>query len=63
MHPFGLYLVATDIQRDHRWVADRDRNGSFARVDALPITEPEPVSRIGRLAAILRQRVMRLGSA
>ncbi len=63
MHPFGLYLAATDIQRQHRSVADRDRNASFARVDALPIMEPELVSRIGRLAAILRQRVMRMNGA
>jgi hypothetical protein len=63
MHPFGLYLAATDIQREHRSVAHRDRNASLARVDASPITEPEPVSRIGRLAAIFRQRVMRVGGA
>lgn len=63
MHPFGLYLVARDIQRENRWGADNDRRPRYARVDALPITEPEPASRIGRLAAILRRRVMRAAGA
>ena len=63
MHPFGLYLVATDIQREHRWGADNDRRTSFARVDALPLTEPEPASLVGRLAGILRRCIMRTAGA
>ena len=65
MHPFGLYLAITDRQRQHGWVAADARRASFAPVDALPITEPEPepVSRIGRLAQIVRRRVMRTAAA
>lgn len=59
MHPFGLYLVATDIQRQHRWGAEYERRASFAKVDALPLTDPEPPSRIARLTSIVRRRVIR----
>ena len=63
MHPFGIYLAITDSQREHGWGAAAERRASFARVDATPLTEPEPVSRIGRLAAIVRRRVGRTASA
>lgn len=67
MHPFGMYLAITDRQREHGWPGTGARRASFALVDALPITEPEPepepVSRIGRLAAIVRRRVMRTAGA
>lgn len=63
MHPLGLYLAITDSQRQNGWVADDERRASFARVDAKPIAKPEPESRIGRLAAIVRRRVMRTAGA
>jgi hypothetical protein len=63
MHPLGLYLAITDSQREHGWVADDERRASFARVDAMPLAMPEPVSRMGRLAAIVRRRVMRTAGA
>ena len=62
MHPLGLYLAITDSQREHGWVAEDERRSSFARVDATSIAKPEPVSRIGRLATIVRRRVMRTAS-
>jgi hypothetical protein len=63
MHPLGLYLAITDSQRKHGWVADDERRALFARVDAVPIAKPESVSRIGRLAAMVRRRVMRTAGA
>ena len=65
MHPFGMYLAITDRQREHGWPANAPRRAGFAPVDALPITEPEPeaVSRIGRVAAIVRRRVVRTAGA
>ena len=63
MHPLGLYLAITDSQREHGWRAWAERPSSFARVDATPIAEPERVSRIGRLAAMARRRVMRTAGA
>ena len=63
MHPLGVYLAITDRQREHRWAAAQERRGQFARADAMPITEPEPTSRIGRLAAMARRRVMRTAGA
>jgi hypothetical protein len=60
MHPFGIYLALTDSQREH---AATDRRVSFAKVDAPPLTEPEPVSRRTRLVATLRRHVMRTASA
>jgi hypothetical protein len=59
MHPFGLYLAITDRQREHGWDPAQQRRISFAKVDALPIIEPEPVSRIGRVTTIVRRRVLR----
>ena len=59
MHPLGTYLVIKDSQREHGWAGGDERRASYARVDATPIVTPEPVSRIGRLAAIVRRRVMR----
>ena len=55
MHPFGLYLAATDIERKNRAALGQDRR-QFASVDALPLIEPAPVSRLSRIAAMLRRR-------
>ena len=63
MHPLGMYLVIKDTQREHGWAGSDERRATFARVDATPIIEPERVSRIGRLAATLRRRVMRTAGA
>ena len=63
MHPLGLYLAITDSQREHGLASAQQRRASFAKVDALPITEPEPVTRIGRLTGIVRRRVMRTAGA
>lgn len=66
MHPLGLYVAITQSQREHGWVADSER-ASFARTDATPIAKPiakpEPVSRIGRLVAIVRRGVVRTAGA
>jgi hypothetical protein len=45
MHPLGTYLAITDIQREYGWGQAKVRPTAFARVDATPLTEPEPVSR------------------
>ena len=66
MHPFGTYLAITDSQRGNGWVPSDKRRTTFARVDALPIAEPEPVervSRIARLAAMVRRSVLRTAGA
>ena len=63
MHPLGTYLAITDSQREDGWGPAKERRAAFARVDALPIAEPEPVSRIGRLATTLRRRVLRTAGA
>lgn len=63
MHPLGMYLAITENQRDSGWGQAKERPAAFARVDAVPISEPEPVSRIRRLAAMLRRRVLRTGWA
>jgi hypothetical protein len=63
MHPLGIYLSITDSQREHGWGQATERRPSFARVDATPVTEPEPVSRIGRLRAMVRRHVMRPAGA
>ena len=55
MHPFGLYLAATDIERKNRAAQGQDR-ARFASVDALPVIEPAAVSRLARFAAMLRRR-------
>ena len=60
MHPFGIYLALTDSQREH---AARDRRVTFAKVDATPLAEPEPVSRRTRLVAALRRHGMRTAGA
>jgi hypothetical protein len=67
MHPLGTYLAIKDAHRDHGWLAADDPHAMFARVDALPMPEPEPDreprSRIARLAAIVRRRVIRTAGA
>jgi hypothetical protein len=60
MHPFGIYLAITDSQREYAAV---DRRVSFAKVDAQPLTEPEPFSRRTRLVATLRRHVLRTAGA
>ena len=59
MHPLGLYLAITGSNHDRDWGVASERPALFARVDATPIVEPERPSRIGRVAAIVRRRVMR----
>ena len=63
MHPIALFLAATDSERSYGATADRNRGPRFAPVDALPLTEPEPVSRLGRLTTFLRRRVARGANA
>jgi hypothetical protein len=63
MHPFALYLAATDSERNYGTAAARNRRPQYATVDALPLDEPARVSRLGRLAAMLRRRVARVASA
>ena len=60
MHPFGSYLAIIGSQREHAAV---DRRVSFAKVDAPPLIEPEPVSRRTRLVATLRRHVLRTAGA
>lgn len=57
MHPFALYLAAIDVEHNDRDAAERNRRPRYASVDALPLNEPAPVSRRGRMIAILRRRV------
>ncbi len=57
VHPFPLYLAATDVEHNYRGGAERNRRPQYAAVDALPLNEPAPVSRRDRLIAILRRRV------
>ena len=61
MHPLGTYLAITDSQREHGWGQTKTRP-EWAPVDALPI-EPEQVSRVARLAAMLRRRLLRTAGA
>ena len=63
MHPFGLYLAITDRQHEEHRVAAEEHRVKFARVDALPISNPEPASRFSRVAAIVRRRVLRTAGA
>ena len=63
MHPFALYLAATEVEHNYGDAAQRNRRPQYAAVDALPLNEPAPVSRRGRLTAILRRRVARAASA
>jgi hypothetical protein len=58
MHPFAMYLAAVDHDRN-RSAAERHRRPRYALVDALPLSEPAPVSRLDRLTAILRRRAAR----
>jgi hypothetical protein len=59
MHPLGIYLAITNSQPEPGRGQARERRPAWARVDALPIIEREPVSRMGRLAAMVRRRVLR----
>lgn len=62
MHPFGLYLAAVDAERTYG-TGKQGRRPVFAPVDALPLAEPEPVSRRTRLIATLQRRVLRIAGA
>jgi hypothetical protein len=63
MHPFGIYLAVTDHRRERRNETGGRPGVSFARVDAPPLVEAPRVSRIGRLSAIVRRRVLGAASA
>ena len=63
MHPLGIYLAITDSQREYGSGQTKTRTAKWAAVDALPIIEPEPVSRVAHLAAMLRRRLLRTGGA
>jgi hypothetical protein len=63
MHPLGTYLAITDSQRESGRGRAMERPAPFARVDAPPISEPEPGSRVRRLVAMLRRRVVRTAGA
>ena len=63
MHPFALYLAAIDVEHNYGEAAGRNRRPGYAAVDALPLNEPAPASRRGRLAAMLRRRVTRAATA
>jgi hypothetical protein len=63
MHPLGTYLAITDRQRESGWGQAKERPAPVARDDALPISEPERGSRIGRLVAMVRRRVVRTAGA
>jgi hypothetical protein len=64
MHPLGTYLAIKDAHREYGGLPADDPHATFARVDALPMPEPEPEqdreprSRIARLAAVVRRRVI-----
>ena len=62
MHPFGLYLAAVDAERTYGPDAKQSRKPPFAPVDAPPLVEPAPGSRIGRLTSMLRRGVARATS-
>jgi hypothetical protein len=59
MHPFALYLAATDVERNYGGSAKRNHISEYAPVDALPLSELPPVSRLRRLTSLLRRRVAR----
>ena len=63
MHPIALYLAVTDAERNYGDAAERNRRPRYAAVDALPLIEAAPVSRRGRLMAIVRRRAARAASA
>ena len=67
MHPLGTYLAIKDAQREHGWGATDDTHQTFPRVDALPMpapeADPEPRSRLARVAAIVRRHVIRTAGA
>lgn len=59
MHPFAMYLAAIDVEHSNREAGERNHRPQYAAVDALPLNEPAPLSRRGRLMAILRRRIAR----
>jgi hypothetical protein len=60
MHPFGLYLAATDIERKNRAAEGQDGRPEFAPTDALPLIEPDRVSHLARVVAVLRRRAAKV---
>jgi hypothetical protein len=63
VHPFALYLAAIEVEHTHGNAAEQNRRPSYSAVDALPLSEPAPKSRRGRLTAIVRRRVTRAAGA
>lgn len=59
MHPFALYLGATDGARTNGNASRPSGRPRYASVDASPLDAPAPVSLLGRLTTILRRRVLR----
>jgi hypothetical protein len=58
MHPLALYLAARDMQNDGQRAAADDRRLSRRRVGATPAGERETRSAVGRLAALVRRRII-----
>lgn len=64
MHPFGMYLVIRDRERQDGWADDRRSGTTFARVDAPRLPEPEPAGpRVRRAVAMIRRLVVRPAGA
>jgi hypothetical protein len=63
MHPFALYLAATDIERNYGGSAKRKHASEPAPVEAVPLGELAPVSRFGRLTSIIRRWMTRATTA
>ena len=59
MHPFGIFLAMSDIDREQRRAHALARREAAARPDALPVPEPEQRQPrgIARVAAGLRSRL------
>ena len=59
MHPFGVFLVMSDIDRELRRARAVARRATVARTDAPPLPELDDRQprRIARVAAGLRSRL------
>jgi hypothetical protein len=60
MHPFGLYLAVTDIERKNRAAPGQDGRPELASVGATPLIEPARVSHLARVVAVLRRRAAKV---
>ena len=58
MHALGTYLQITSSEREQRWADDDERAASLARTEARSAVTREPVRRLGRLAGVLRRRLI-----